>query len=224
MSSLLLLDLDGTLIDTPHYEAWRSAGEAMGAPGLTREEYLTVISGRPRLEGAARLLALKGSAVPDDPCDPARIARLAEIKQKEFLRLSSRAGFFDDALRLLQRTLAAQQCVRFYTASQNARGLFEAALHQAGLRLNQLAAVVQQQSGQSREAMFQHLADGHDPAAVMLVDDSPYAVDMACHLGMRACQIRRDESQARATDSRACVLSSLDELVLPIRTTAEEWT
>lgn len=221
-SSLLLLDLDGTMIDTPHYEAWRSAGNRMGAPGLTREEYLTSISGRPRLEGASRLLAPKGDAAQTGPCSPALVATLAEIKQAEFLRLSSHVRLFEDAVRLLERTQAAGQCITFYTASRNAPDLFKTALDRSGLRLSRHATVVQQQRDQTRDALFQYLLDGRDPTGVTLVDDSPYAIDRACALGFRACQICRDENQERATDSRARILSSLDELVVPILDKTEE--
>lgn len=62
MQTLLLLDLDGTLIDTPHYEAWCYAARQMGVEDFTYEEYVTCIAGRPRLEGASRLIELKKTA------------------------------------------------------------------------------------------------------------------------------------------------------------------
>ena len=59
MQSLLLLDLDGTIIDTPHFEAWRIVARRIEGLELSYEQYVACIAGRPRLEGASRLLALK---------------------------------------------------------------------------------------------------------------------------------------------------------------------
>jgi beta-phosphoglucomutase-like phosphatase (HAD superfamily) len=85
MRTLLLLDLDGTLIDTPHYEAWRYAARRIGIEDLTYEEYVIYIAGRPRLDGASRLMELKKNCA---RVDTRWLHDLAEIKQLEFLRLS----------------------------------------------------------------------------------------------------------------------------------------
>ena len=61
MQTLLLLDLDGTIIDTPHFEAWRNVAHRIEGLELSYEQYIACIAGRPRLEGASRLLALKNT-------------------------------------------------------------------------------------------------------------------------------------------------------------------
>lgn len=215
MPTLLLLDLDGTLVDTPHYEAWRSAARRIGADELTYPEYVAHIAGRPRVDGAARLLLLKKGRASANPRVAADSGALAEIKQREFLRLAAHTRLFDDALRLLERIEAAKQRVLFYTASRNAPGLFDAALRRAGKTLDP-RAIVQQRRDQTREALFLRLIGEHAPDAVTLVDDAPHAVDAACDLGIRACQIRRHAFEPTAADPRAAILPTLDRLDVPI--------
>ncbi|MBI6547552.1 HAD hydrolase-like protein [Xenorhabdus lircayensis] len=212
MQTLLLVDLDGTLIDTPHYEAWRNAARQIGAKELTHEEYLVNIAGRPRLEGATRFFELKKDGL---SVGIKSSSELAEIKQMEFLRLSVNSRLFDDALRLIKRLETSQQCVKFYTASQNASYLFDSMLRKAGISFNQ-QNIVQQKQGQTREELFQELSKEHDPKSVTLIDDSPHSVDVACNLGIRAYQIHRNELLPVATDPCAFILLSLDNITIPI--------
>jgi beta-phosphoglucomutase-like phosphatase (HAD superfamily) len=215
MRTLLLLDLDGTLVDTPHYEAWRNAARCIGAGEFTFEEYLAHVAGRPRVEGAARLLQLKTGGSPHDPQFVTDSCALAEIKQREFVRLAAYSQLFDDALRLLKRVEAAKQNVFFYTASQNAPHIFDAALHRAG-GARAAHNIVQQRWGQTRESLLLRLIANCVPDRVTLVDDAPHAVDCACSLGIRACQIRRHVSEPAALHPRATILPTLDALVVPI--------
>lgn len=216
MQTLLLLDLDGTIIDTPHYDAWRNVALGIGGLELSYEQYIACIAGRPRLEGASRLLALteEGSHGGSNRSDA--VFALAEAKQYEFLRLSERTGLFDDAQRLLRRIEAARQPVRFYTASQNASRLFDAALRKSGVFCNQKIKVVRQQPDQTREALFRALLGDAGHEGVTLIDDSPYAADAACYIGIRGCQVRRHELHPVANSPRCVILSSLDELVIPL--------
>lgn len=214
MRTLLLLDLDGTLIDTPHYEAWRYAARQIGVEDLTYEEYIIYIAGRPRLEGASRLIGLRKNCARVNPCSKHDSSALAETKQLEFLRLSASTRLFDDALRLLERVETSRQRVRFYTASQNAPDLFDAALRRSGKSLNR-QAVVQQRRDQTRKELFLHLVGEHASEAVTLIDDAPHAVDAACSLGIQAYQIRRNEFQPTATDPSAYILLSLDDITVP---------
>ena len=103
MSKLLLIDLDGTMIDTPHFEAWCNAAHEFSGKQLTRQQYIEHIAGRPRMEGASRLLALITDDVGGAKAGSFSADELAVYKQKEFLRLSSGTDLFDDALRLLVR-------------------------------------------------------------------------------------------------------------------------
>ena len=216
MKSLLLLDLDGTIIDTPHFEAWRIVARRIEGLELSYEQYVACIAGRPRLEGASRLLALKQTPPCNAESRSSAVYALADSKQREFLRLSEQADLYADAWRLLLRIEVAHQHVRFYTASQNAHRLFDAALRSAGVLHDQRVEVVRQRPGQSREAMFRFLLGGFAPDGVMLIDDSPYSVDLACSMGIRACQIRRNQLHPVASNPHCIILSSLDELNIPL--------
>ncbi|MCC8457933.1 HAD hydrolase-like protein [Photorhabdus aegyptia] len=217
MQTLLLIDLDGTLIDTPHYEAWCNAAHKFGLTELTHEEYLANIAGRPRLEGASRLLDLKKAGLLSGPdrLNNGNIGMLAEIKQAEFLRLSVYARLFDDAVRLLKRVELSSQEIKFYTASQNASSLFDDMLRKESITLNQ-QSIVRQKQDQTREELFLSLIEERIPKEVTLIDDSPYSIDVACNLGIRAYQIHRNELLPMATDQRAFIIPSLIDIAIPI--------
>ncbi|NRO95058.1 hypothetical protein GWC77_03770 [Paraburkholderia sp. NMBU_R16] len=217
--TLLLLDLDGTLIDTPHYQAWDYAARQFGVDDLSYAEYVAYIAGRPRLEGASRLIELKRNCRRVDTRRPQDSWVLAESKQAEFLRLSEDTRLFDDALRLLHRLETSQLRVRFYTASENAARLFTTALRRSGKSLCPQQSVVQQQEGQTRGELFLQLAGESAAAAVTLVDDAPHAVDAACAIGLSAYQIRRSPFQPPPTHSGARILPSLDCIPVPINVT-----
>lgn len=221
MQTLLLLDLDGTIIDTPHFEAWRNVARQVEGQELSYEQYIAHIAGRPRLEGAARLLALQNKVCGGVQNRAHAVCILAESKQREFLRLSEQADMFEDAWRLLVRIEVARQCVRFYTASQNASRLFDTALRKAAVLRDQQVEVVRQRADQSREALFQSLLGDFDRNSVTLIDDSPYCVDVACCMGIRACQVRRNKLHPVASNPRCIILSSLDELNIPLDTSWE---
>ena len=215
MQTLLLLDLDGTLVDTPHYEAWRNAAHRFGAGEFTYAEYLKHVAGRPREDGAARLLRLKFGCTAYDPRIAAESRALAALKQNEFVRIAGFSQLFDDALRLLERIETARQNVAFYTASQNAPRLFAAALHRVGKK-SVPHHIARQRNAETREALFLRLIGNFAPDCVRLVDDAPHAVDRACGLGIRAYQIRRHASGPAARDQRAAILPTLDALLVPI--------
>lgn len=219
MQTLLLLDLDGTIIDTPHYEAWRNVGRQIEGQELSYEQYIACIAGRPREEGASRLLALQKTASCDAQIRSRAVCALAQSKQREFLRLSEQADLFEDAWRLLLRIQKAGQHAKFYTASQNAPRLFDAALRRAGVLCGMQVEVVRQQPDQSREALFHFLLGDIKPDFVTLIDDSPYSVDLACCMGIRAGQIRRNELHTVASNPGCIIFSSLDELNIPLGTT-----
>lgn len=216
MQTLLLLDLDGTLIDTPHYEAWRRAASRVGIVDFTHREYVVHVAGRPRLEGASRLLAVKKGEGQQALSGLNDKRSLAQAKQSEFLRLAERTRLFADARRLLERVRDSRQRIGFYTASENAPRLFEAALRQSDL-CPLGGWVIQQSRGQSREALFASLANTQREAAIVVVDDAPYAIDAACRLGMQGYQIRRNAYEPLPTEPSARSVASLDDIAVPIR-------
>ncbi|MCS3429813.1 hypothetical protein [Klebsiella sp. BIGb0407] len=215
MSKLLLIDLDGTMIDTPHFEAWRNAAHEFTGKQLTQQEYIDHIAGHPRMEGASRLLSLMSNDdVSGANAESFRAKELAEYKQKEFLRLSPGTELFDDALRLLERIQESAQPVMFYTASLNAPQLFEEALNRSNVRRSAKVSITRQAPNQTRDELVQQLIGDHDPQDVYLIDDSPYATDLACGQGLHAWQIRRHHLEPKAVHPRALILSSLDEFMM----------
>lgn len=211
MRSLLLLDLDGTLIDTPHYEAWCSAAKLLSLRVPTSEEYTDLISGRPRQEGAESLLQLHCCGSNTRFSYSETLNNLVELKQAEFIRLAYKVVLYPDALRLLQRIGGSNQRVVFYTASRNAPKLFLRAAVKCGITVWGADSIVCQRQGEERKELFGSISNKYKPSEVLLVDDSAYAVEMARSLGMSAYQIIRFETEM-SLERRAHTISSFDEL------------
>jgi beta-phosphoglucomutase-like phosphatase (HAD superfamily) len=126
-----IFDVDGVLVNTPHYQAWRDAlrelmdtewAEIRGqssysSDGLSEDVYQEVAAGRPRLAGAQALLEHYG--VPDAE---ARAQRYGEVKQQHMTRLITSGQFqaFDDALRLVLDTKALGVPIAAASSSKNA--------------------------------------------------------------------------------------------------------
>ncbi|HEY2640030.1 MAG TPA: HAD family phosphatase, partial [Streptosporangiaceae bacterium] len=107
-----IFDVDGVLVDSPHYRAW---GEALrelmdtewagirdrttySPDRFTESVYQQVLAGLPRLAGARAALEYFG--VPDAD---SRAERYAAVKQEHMTRLIRSGQFeaFDDGLRLV---------------------------------------------------------------------------------------------------------------------------
>ncbi len=126
-----IFDVDGVLVDSPHYGAWRDAlRELMDtewadirdrttyAPDrFTQEVYQQAIAGRPRLDGARA--ALKYFGVPDADH---RAEQYAALKQGHMTRLIRSGQFkaFPDALRLVLAVKSAGVLVAAASSSKNA--------------------------------------------------------------------------------------------------------
>jgi beta-phosphoglucomutase-like phosphatase (HAD superfamily) len=126
-----IFDVDGVLVDSPHYPAWRdSLGELMDgewadirdraaySPArFTRAVYQQVIAGRPRLAGARAALEYFG--VPDAEH---RARQYAAVKQAQMTRLIKSGQFeaFADAVRLVLAAKSAGIPVAAASSSKNA--------------------------------------------------------------------------------------------------------
>jgi beta-phosphoglucomutase len=126
-----IFDVDGVLVDSPHYAAWRDAlRELMDtewadvrdrttyAPErFTEDVYQQVLAGRPRLDGARA--ALEYFAVPDAD---SRAERYAAVKQEHMTRLIRSRQFkaFPDALRLVLAVKGAGIPLAAASSSKNA--------------------------------------------------------------------------------------------------------
>jgi beta-phosphoglucomutase-like phosphatase (HAD superfamily) len=126
-----IFDVDGVLVNSPHYEAWRDAlselmsgdwadirDQASYSPDrFTEAVYEQVLAGRPRLAGARAALEYFG--VPDAD---SRADSYAAIKQDHMMRLITAGKFtaFDDALRLVLDTKALHIPLAAASSSKNA--------------------------------------------------------------------------------------------------------
>jgi beta-phosphoglucomutase len=126
-----IFDVDGVLVDTPHYAAWREAmselmdgewadirGQTTYSPErFTTDVYQQVIAGRPRLDGARAALEYFG--VPDAD---QRAERYAAVKQDHMTRLITSGQFkaYPDALRFVLAVKAAGIRVAAASSSKNA--------------------------------------------------------------------------------------------------------
>ncbi|SHG39084.1 HAD family hydrolase [Streptoalloteichus hindustanus] len=121
-AALVVLDIDGTLLDTPHLPAWRRGLARVlrdHAPErsaeITVERYHRHIAGRPRQVGARAALELAGLAPP-----PALVDELAAVKQQVFLEQAEETVLFPDAGDFLDAAALAGTPLAFCTASRNA--------------------------------------------------------------------------------------------------------
>nr|CAF33044.1 putative phosphosugar mutase [Streptoalloteichus tenebrarius] len=120
--TLVVLDIDGTLLDTPHLPAWRRGlARVLGdhAPDrsaeISVEQYHRHVAGRPRQVGAAAALGIAGL----DPT-PELVEELAVVKQELFLEQAEETVLFPDARDFLDAAAREGTPVAFCTASRNA--------------------------------------------------------------------------------------------------------
>jgi beta-phosphoglucomutase-like phosphatase (HAD superfamily) len=126
-----IFDVDGVLLDSPHFRAWRGAlrelmdtewAELLGRTSyspdkFTEAVYQQVVAGRPRLAGA--LAALEYFGVPDAG---RRAPLFAAVKQEHLVTLIEAGEFtaFDDAIRFALAAKAAGIPIAAASSSRNA--------------------------------------------------------------------------------------------------------
>jgi beta-phosphoglucomutase-like phosphatase (HAD superfamily) len=126
-----IFDVDGVLVDSPHFQAWRDAlAELMdgdwasirpqttySANGLSQAVYQDRLAGRPRRDGARAALEYFGV-----PAADSRAERYAALKQDHMARLIKSGQFtaYPDALRLVLDVTTAGVPVAAASSSKNA--------------------------------------------------------------------------------------------------------
>lgn len=213
---LVVLDIDGTLLDTPHLAAWR---EALGtvaagrAARLTPAAYQRRVAGRDRVTGAGAALEIAGVTPSAD-----LVERLAAEKQRRFRRLMHTTALFPDARRLLAQAAARRTPLAFCTASRNAGELLRRCVADEPYapwllaRLDRSLGDDGHRGGVPRGEALLRVAEAWDspPSACVVVDDAPHGVDAALALGMRAVLVDRSGVRHPAHAARTAV-ASLDE-------------
>ncbi|MCW7988396.1 hypothetical protein XF35_24780 [Streptomyces platensis subsp. clarensis] len=213
---LVVLDIDGTLLDTPHLPAWQQAVAQVTEgrrPALTTDQYQLRVAGRPRLAGARAALEAVGAAPDGD-----LVTRLASVKQELFHRLADTTVLFPDAQRFLVAAVEQEIPLAFCTASRNAGALLRARLtghpHGARLieRLERSLAPAGYRDEPAREDALRRVGRiwDTDPAKCLLIDDADHGVAAGERSGMDAVLLDRFMDPANWPADRR--ITSLDEI------------
>jgi beta-phosphoglucomutase-like phosphatase (HAD superfamily) len=233
-----IFDVDGVLVDSPHYRAWRDAlQELMGtewtgvrgrtsyAPErFTEAVYQQVVAGRPRLAGARAALEYFG--VPDAG---RRAELLAAVKQEHLVTLIEAGEYtaFGDAIRFVLATKAAGMSVAAASSSKNAGLLLrQVRLDTYGAEpdltlLDLLDADVSGRDlprGKPDPMIFLVAAEelGATPTRCLVVEDAAAGVQAAKAGGMAALGVARLGDTKLLADAGAdLVVCSLDEVSRP---------
>jgi beta-phosphoglucomutase-like phosphatase (HAD superfamily) len=131
----VILDIDGVVVDSPHFECWRDAIVRLSAgrwnalaeqpparqPWLTPARYRQHFSGRRREDGARRAAGALGLTNGSEEF----VSELCEVKHAIFLdRVKAGTfGVWADALRLLSGLRAAGMPMAAASSSKNARAI-----------------------------------------------------------------------------------------------------
>ncbi len=233
-----IFDVDGVLVDSPHYRAWRDAlqelmdtewSEVRGGTGYAPEKfteavYQQVVAGRPRLVGARAALEYFG--VPD----AAHRAELyAAVKQEHLVTLIEAGEFtaFPDAIKFVLATKAAGIPVATASSSRNADLLLRQ------VRLDTCAA----EPDLTLFGLLDADVSGHDlprgkpdpmiflvaagelgvtPARCFVAEDAPAGVQAAKAGGMAALGVARlGDTELLANAGADLVVRSFDEVSRP---------
>lgn len=228
MRSVLIFDVDGVVVDSPHETAWgETLAELLAAEGMpydpstyTSALYQAHVAGKPRFDGAAALLAAVGVADPEG-----KLARkLGDQKQLKIEQLIGQGRFaaFPDALRLIDRARAAGWRLAVASSSKNANAFLSAISTESGPLIGVFGANVCGRTferGKPAPDIFLAAAEelGADPGECVVVEDAPAGIESATAAGMRSVGIARsnDAPLLRAAGA-TWVVESLDDVRLDL--------
>jgi beta-phosphoglucomutase len=236
-----IFDVDGVLVDSPHFRAWREAlqelmdtewadlrGRTSCSPErFTEAVYQGVVAGRPRLAGA--LAALKYFGVPDAE---RRAERYAAVKQEHLVKLMEAGEFtaYPDAIRFVLATKAAGIPIAAASSSKNADLLLRQVrlddyVAEKGLTLLDLldADVSGRDLPRGKPDPMIFLVAAEElpatPARCFVVEDAAVGVQAAKAGGMAALGVARlgdEQAQQALADAGAdLVVRTLDEVSRP---------
>lgn len=134
-----ILDLDGVVTNTAsvHQRAWARAFDTLLASEedprpFTRDDYMSYVDGKPRLDGVRSFLESRGitrpEGDPDDPPSYETIAGIGNLKDGFFHQLLAEEGVevFDDAVRSLHAWRRAGLRTAIVSSSRNAAAVLKA--------------------------------------------------------------------------------------------------
>jgi len=236
-----IFDVDGVLVDSPHYRAWRDAlqelmdtewaelrGQTSYCPEKCTEAlYQQVIAGRPRLAGA--LAALEYFGVPDAG---RRAPLYAAVKQEHLVTLIEAGEFmaFADAIRFVLAVKAAGIPIAAASSSKNADLLLrqvslDTYVAEKGLTLLDLldADISGRDLPRGKPDPMIFLVAAEElpatPVRCFVVEDAAVGVQAAKAGGMAAVGVARlgdEQAQQALADAGAdLVVRTLDEVSRP---------
>ena len=236
-----IFDVDGVLVDSPHFRAWRLAlqelmdtewadlrGRTSYSPErFTEAVYQEVVAGKPRLAGA--LAALEYFGVPGAD---RRAERYAAVKQEHLVKLIEAGDFtaFADAIRFVLAVKAAGIRIAAASSSKNADLLLRQVpldTYVAGKGLTLLDLLDADVSGRDLprgkpDPMIFLVAAEElpaTPARCFVVEDAAVGVQAAKAGGIAALGVARlGDEQAQQALADACadlVVRTLDEVSRP---------
>ncbi len=243
MSSAVVFDVDGVIVDSPHERAWVEAlaqladGEWRGLVPRTRYQreafdtrtYQQFVAGKPRLDGARAILRHFGF-----PDLDTRTVVYAERKQRRLLELIDKGEFaaFPDALRLITALRRQDVPLAAASSSKNANAMMEkidldakparatpAAEPRRTRLVDCFAANVCGRDVEGKPAPDIFLAAAAAlavaPSDCVVVEDAPAGVTAARNGGMKSIGIARLNDQAMLAASGAdLVVSTLDDVAI----------
>jgi beta-phosphoglucomutase len=234
-----IFDVDGVLVDSPHFRAWREAlqelmdtewadlrGQTSYSPErFTEAVYQEVVAGRPWLAGA--LAALEYFGVPGAE---RRAERYAAVKQEHLIKLIEAGDFtaFADAIRFVLAVKAAGIPIAAASSSKNADLLLrqvslDTYVAEKGLTLLDLldADVSGRDLPRGKPDPMNFLVAAEElpatPARCFVVEDAAVGVQAAKAGGMAALGVARpgDEQAQRALADADLVVRTLDGVFRP---------
>jgi beta-phosphoglucomutase-like phosphatase (HAD superfamily) len=244
MSSAVVFDVDGVIVDSPHERAWVEAlaqladGDWHEIVPSTRyrpeafdtSTYQEFVAGKPRLDGARAILEHFGFPEPQT-----RAVAYAQRKQRRLLELIEQGAVkaFPDALRMIAQLRSRNVPLAAASSSKNANSLMEkidldakpasttgtAERPRRTRLLDCFSANVcgQDVAGKPAPDIFLAAAAalGVAPADCIVVEDAPAGVAAAKNGGMKTIGIARLHDEAGLTASGAdLVVSTLDEVAI----------
>ncbi len=240
MSSAVVFDVDGVIVDSPHERAWVEAlaqladGDWHALVPATRyrpeafdtRTYQAFVAGRPRLDGARAILEHFGFPEPES-----RAVAYAQRKQRRLLELIAQGAVtaFPDALRLIAQLRRRNVPLAAASSSKNANAIMEkidlapaaatAATSAKTRLLDCFAANVcgRDVAGKPAPDLFLAAAAALGVAAAdcVVVEDAPAGVAAAKNGGMKSIGIARLHDEAGLAASGAdLVVRTLDDVAI----------
>ena len=233
MSSAVVFDVDGVIVDSPHERAWVEAlaqladgdwhelvpGTRYRPEAFDTRTYQEFVAGKPRLDGARAILEHFGFPDPQT-----RAVAYAQRKQRRLLELIAQGAVkaFPDALRLIGELRSRNVPLAAASSSKNANAIMEKIDLDGSPRTRLIDCFAANVCGQDvagkpapdlflAAAAALHVA----PADCIVVEDAPAGVAAAKNGGMKSIGIARLHDEAGLAASGAdLVVSTLDDVAI----------